>query len=79
MLGWGELTQSDILLGSTPAVIPDETTALPNMSRLISCSICNSEESVGPWGGLAGQWSVLSSQGSGRFYVQAEVGHAAGA
>ena len=49
MLGWGELTQSDILLGSTPAVIPDETTALPNMSRLISCSICNSEESVGPW------------------------------
>ena len=40
MLGWGEVTQSDMLLGNTP-VIPEETTALPNMSRLISCSICN--------------------------------------
>ena len=38
MLGWGEVTQSDMLLGNTP-VIPEETTALPNMSRLISCSI----------------------------------------
>lgn len=38
-LGWGELTQSCIELGNT-AVIPEDTTALPNMSRLISCSIC---------------------------------------
>ena len=44
MLGWGELTQSDMLLGSTAAVIPDDTTALPNMSRLISCSIYNRAE-----------------------------------
>ena len=41
MLGWAEVTQSDMLLGRTPPVIPEETTALPNMSRLISCSICN--------------------------------------
>ena len=40
MLGWGELTQSDMLLGNIP-VIPEETTALFNTSRLISCSICN--------------------------------------
>ena len=40
MLGWGELTQSDMLLGNPPAVMPEETTALPSMSRLISCSIC---------------------------------------
>ena len=39
MLGWGEVTQSDMLLGSIP-VIPEETTALFNTSRLMSCSIC---------------------------------------
>ena len=44
MLGWAELTQSDMLLGSTAAVIPEDTTALPNMSRLISCSIYNRAE-----------------------------------
>ena len=51
MLGWGELTQSDMLLGNTPAVMPEETTALPNMSRLISCSICNRAGSVRSSGG----------------------------
>jgi hypothetical protein len=32
---WGEETQSDIDDGRT--VIPEETTALPSMSKLISC------------------------------------------
>ena len=40
MLGFGEVTQSDMLLGNIP-VMPEETTALFNTSRLISCSICN--------------------------------------